>query len=206
MQDEPECTCPECTGQAPDLPLSGCAFDYLVEKRKLFLIGAITEEMSAFICMNLQFFAQSNEPAYLYICSPGGDLFAGYAIIDQMDLSPFPIHTIVRGQAASMGAIIAAHGTIGHRYITDRSSMMIHPISITQNGEEKMEEHKNRISFYEKFYKKIIKQLAKRISVSYNKLDSAISETTWMDARGAIRLGLVDRIWTKKLEAKSCRF
>lgn len=204
MSDETKCTCAECTSQGSNFPLSDCAFDYLLEKRKLFLIGEITEEMSAFICMNLQFFAQSNEPAYLYICSPGGDLFAGYAIIDQMELSPFPIYTIVRGQAASMGAIVAAHGMIGHRYITDRSSMMIHPISIMPSGEERIEDHKNRINFYEKFYKKIIKRLAKRINVSYNKLSSAIADTTWMDSRGAIDLGLVDHAWTKKLEAKSC--
>lgn len=193
----------ECTDQKPDLPVSDSAYEYLLEKRKLFLTGEITEEMSDFVCMNLQFFAQSNEPVYLYICSPGGELFPGYSIIDQMELSPFPIHTIVRGQAASMGAIIAAHGTHGHRYITDRSSMMIHPISITQNGEERIEDHKNRINFYQEFYEKIIKRLAKQIDISYNELSRAIEDTTWMDCYGAIDVGLVDHIWTKDLEAKS---
>jgi len=192
-----------CINQKPEYPSPDSAYEYLLEKRKLFLTGEITEEISDFICMNLQFFAQSDKPVYLYICSPGGELFGGYAIIDQMELSPFPIYTIVRGQAASMGAIIAAHGTIGHRYITDRSSMMIHPISIIQNGEEKIEEHKNRIIFYEEFYKKIIKRLAKRINISYNELSSAIAGTTWMDSDGAIDLKLIDHIWTKKLEAKS---
>lgn len=189
--------------EKPEYSLQDCAYEYLLKKRKLFLTSEITEETSDFVCMNLQFFAQSNEPVYLYICSPGGELFAGYAIIDQMELSPFPIYTIVRGQAASMGAIIAAHGTHGHRYITARSSMMVHPISITQNGEERIEEHKNRIIFYEEFYKKIIKRLAKRINISYNELSSAIADTTWMDSDGAIDLGLIDHIWTKKLEAKS---
>lgn len=201
MSDEVECT--ECTDQKPEYPLPDCAYEYLLKKRKLFLTGEITEEMSDFVCMNLQFFAQSSEPVYLYIYSPGGDLFAGYAIIDQMELSPFPIYTIVRGQAASMGAIIAAHGTVGHRYITDRSSMMIHPISITQNGEERVVDHKNRINFYEEFYEEIIKRLAKRTNISYNKLSVVIADTTWMNSDSAIDLGLIDHMWTKKLEAES---
>lgn len=192
----------ECTDQKPEYPLSDCAYEYLLKQRKLFLTGEITEETSDFICMNLQFFAQSNNPVYIYICSPGGDLFAGYAIIDQMELSPFPVYTIIRGQAASMGAIIAAHGTLGHRYITGRSSMMIHPISIIQHGEEQIEDHKNRINFYQEFYEKIMKRLAKQTNISYNELSRSISDTTWMDSQGAIDMGLVDHIWTKKLELK----
>ena len=81
--------------------------------------------------------------------------------------------------------------------------MMIHPISIIQNGEEEIEAHKNRINFYQAFYEKIIKRLAKQTNISYNKLSRAIADTTWMDWEGAIDLGLIDHIWTKELEAES---
>jgi len=98
-----------------DFMLDNNVEQHLIRTRRLIIVGEITDYLAAYINSNLQFFSYSQDPVYLYISSPGGDMSAGYAIIDQMELSPFPVYTIVRGQANSMAAIIAAHGAKGNR-------------------------------------------------------------------------------------------
>ena len=176
---------------------------FFLEKRKLILIGEIDDSASAYITMHLQLFAMSTDPVYLYISSDGGDPNAGYAIIDQMDLSPFPVYIIVRGRANSMAAIIAAHGKIGHRFITENSSMMIHSISIASHEYETIEKHKIAIDYYEKFNKFTVKELAKRTNIQYNALMDLMTQTHWMDAKEAIKLGFVDYMLTKEKEIES---
>lgn len=62
----------------------------------------------------------------MYINSPGGSVTAGLAIYDTMQYVKCDIQTICMGQAASMGAILLAGGTIGKRYALPSSRVMIH--------------------------------------------------------------------------------
>jgi ATP-dependent Clp protease protease subunit len=62
----------------------------------------------------------------LYINSPGGSVTAGMAIYDTMQYIKPAIHTIVMGQAASMGSLLATAGETGNRYILPNARHMIH--------------------------------------------------------------------------------
>lgn len=169
-------------------------------KRKILLIGDVDDGMAAYVTNLLQLFAAAKHPAYMYICSGGGDLPAGYSIIDQMILSPFPVVTIVRGQAVSMGAIIAAYGTKGHRYITPNSYMMIHPMSIV-SGIEPVHSFKKSADYMSNDYLTKVKDLSRRTKLRYRKLLGLIQDVHWMNPKEAIKIGLVDDIWTPKHEA-----
>lgn len=174
--------------------------EVLINSRRILLIGEILDMSAAYITSLLQYFAQSQEEVYLYINSPGGDLFAGYSIVDQMMLSPFPITTIVRGNASSMAAIIAAHGTEGKRYITENSSMMLHSIQLTTNTDS-INKHASMVDYYRDYYNEKVKELSQRTKATYDHLRQMMEQEYWLSPQKAIHIGLVDKIWTKTEES-----
>lgn len=62
----------------------------------------------------------------LIICSPGGDLSAGFALVDVMKGSSIPVYTIGIGQIASAGLLIFLAGERGKRVLTPNTSILSH--------------------------------------------------------------------------------
>jgi ATP-dependent Clp protease, protease subunit len=60
------------------------------------------------------------------INSPGGHVSAGLAIYDTMQFIKPVVSTICIGMAYSMGAILLAGGSAGHRYALPHSNILIH--------------------------------------------------------------------------------
>jgi ATP-dependent Clp protease protease subunit len=172
---------------------------FLFRTRRLLVIGEINEISSTYICNYLQGFSLTNEPIYMYINSPGGCLASGYAIIDQMLACKCPIYTIIRGQAHSMGAVIAAFGEKGHRYATPNSSVMLHSLTI-QNPPTSLEHHTEMITYIRDDYKKKMTDMAKRLKLNTKQLIELMNETKWMSPQQAIKIGLIDKIWTPHME------
>lgn len=193
-----------CDPQPGDQPGTILGTDVIIEElllqtRRIPLVGEIDEVSSTVICSYLQLFALENKPIYMYINSPGGCLLSGYAIIDQMLATPCKIYTIVRGHAYSMGAIIAAFGTKGCRFITPNSSMMIHSL-IVQNPPGPIEEQEGLMKHIREDYDRFLVIFSKKLKVSVAKLGMMMKENTWLDTKGAMKLGIVDGIWTPKME------
>lgn len=67
---------------------------------------------------------EKRKPILLTICSDGGEVDAGFALIDAIQASKTPVYTIVTGYAFSMACIIAMAGT--KRYAMKHSSFLIH--------------------------------------------------------------------------------
>lgn len=62
----------------------------------------------------------------LIVNSDGGYVTSGYALIDVMEGSSIPVHTIGLGVIASMGLNIFIAGTKGHRVLTPNTMIMSH--------------------------------------------------------------------------------
>jgi ATP-dependent Clp protease protease subunit len=62
----------------------------------------------------------------LMITSYGGDMMAGFGIIDIIRGSRIPIHTVGLGVIASAGLMIHIAGEKGHRMITPNTSILSH--------------------------------------------------------------------------------
>lgn len=70
----------------------------------------------------------------LTICSSGGDLGVGFALIDVMRSSKIPIKTVGLGTIASCGLLIFLSGTPGRRVLTPNTSIMSHQFSWGTEG------------------------------------------------------------------------
>jgi len=173
--------------------------DQLIANRRLSIAGPIDESTSLYINSYLRYFNTSNKPVYLYIASPGGDTCSGYSIVDQMQISQFPVHTIVCGHACSMAAIIAAYGEPGHRYITENSMMMMHPFMIG-GPMQSVNIQESQQKFMNKDYHDKVKKLAKKIGAEYHILLEKIDKTCFLTAEESIQTQFVDKVWLKENE------
>ena len=103
-------------------------FSRLLKDRIVMLDTAVTEQSASLIVSQL-LFLESEMPSKsisLYINSPGGSVTAGMAIYDTMQFIKPDVHTIVIGQACSMGSLLATAGAKGHRKILPNARHMIH--------------------------------------------------------------------------------
>ncbi len=200
--DIEECDCPACRDESnSSIRLDGMVEDFLIRTRRILVVGEINEIASTHICSDLQLLSLKKSPIYMYINTPGGCMGDGYAIIDQMELCDCPIYTIVRGSGHSMGAIIAAFGEKGHRYATPNSCLMLHSASVQgYSSPISIERHGEMIKYLTEDSREKTSNLAKRLKINAKKLMKLISEEKWMSPQQAIKVGLIDKIWTPQLE------
>ena len=184
---------------ARDIHMDELVEDFLIRTRRLLIVGTIDENMSANICSNLQILSLSNAPIFIYINSPGGCLSSGYAIIDQILACKSNIVTIVRGQAYSMAAVIAAFGTKGLRYATANSSFMLHSLIIGM-PQDHIEKQSIMIEYLKDDYNKKIANIARRTKLNKRQLSDMMRDTRWMSTGQAKKIGLIDGVWSPKME------
>ncbi len=173
--------------------------EFLIRTRRILVIGDIDDALSTYVCSCLQLLSVEKEPIYMYINSPGGCLASGYAIIDQMSACNCPIFTIVRGQAFSMGAIITVFGDKGFRYSTPNSSLMLHS-PLVQGPAEPIEQYNKMGKYMNEDWTKKVGEIAKRLKISKKQLIELMDNTKWMLPFEAEKVGIIDGIWTPKLE------
>ena len=103
-------------------------YSRLLRDRIIMLDGEVNGHSASLVVAQMLYLeAETPEKAVqFYINSPGGSVTAGMSIYDTMQFIRCPVHTIVLGQAASMGSLLAAAGERGHRYILPNARHMIH--------------------------------------------------------------------------------
>lgn len=123
-------------------------FSRLLRDRIIFVNGVIRDGMADLIVAQLLFLESDNPKAdiNMYINSPGGSVTSGLGIYDTMNFISCDVSTVVYGQAASMGTILASSGTKGKRFLLPNSDYMIHqPLGGYQGQASDIEIHANHI-------------------------------------------------------------
>lgn len=98
-------------------------------KDRIIMLDTDVNEHTASLIVAQMLFLESEDPdsdILFYINSPGGSVTAGMSIYDTMQFISCDVSTIVIGQAASMGSLLAASGAKGKRRILPHARHMIH--------------------------------------------------------------------------------
>ena len=175
-------------------------FSRLLKDRIIMLEGAIGEHMAAVLCAQLLFLESqdSKKDITLYINSPGGLITAGMAIYDTMQYVRSDIQTIVVGQAASMGSLLASAGTKGKRMMLPHSRHMIHqPLCGTRGQATDIEIHAKEILRWKEELTKIYE---KNTGQPLDKLKADMERDKFMTSEEAVKYGLADKIVTSRDE------
>ena len=169
-------------------------FSRLLKDRIIMLEGAIGEHMAAVLCAQLLFLESqdSKKDITLYINSPGGLITAGMAIYDTMQYVRSDIQTIVVGQAASMGSLLASAGTKGKRMMLPHSRHMIHqPLGGASGQATDVQIRANELLRWKDQLTKIYE---KTTGQPLDKLKEDMERDKFMTPEEAVAYGLADKI------------
>ncbi|MGQ9489655.1 MAG: ATP-dependent Clp endopeptidase proteolytic subunit ClpP [Anaerolineae bacterium] len=103
-------------------------YSLLLKERIIFLGTPITDQVANVIVAQLLFLDREDpeKDIQLYINSPGGQVYAGMAIYDTMQLIRAPVSTIAVGVTASFGTVLLTAGTKGKRYALPHATIHMH--------------------------------------------------------------------------------
>jgi len=129
-------------------------------------------------------------PIWLHINSGGGDLFAGFAIADQIKTIHSPVYSIVEGVCASAATLLSL--PCSRRFITPNSFMLIHQLSSVMCGtHEQLKDEMilqdmamDKLTIFYRYYTKL----------SSIKIKKLLERDSWMDSEQCITDGFVDEI------------
>jgi len=119
---------PSVIEQTPRGERSWDLFSRLLQSRIIFIGSEINDTVASLVIGQL-LYLQNEDPEKvidMYINTPGGEVAAGLAIYDAMQLVSPEIKTICVGKALSMGAILLAGGAKGRRTALPNSRVMMH--------------------------------------------------------------------------------
>ena len=134
--------------------------------------------------------AESNDPIYMYISSPGGEVMAGLSIIDVMNHIDSPVHTVAMGMVASMASVLLSAGD--RRHILPNAQVMLHqPLGGAQGQASDIEITAKQIL---KIKEKLNRMLAQATRREIEEIEKVTDRDSYFDAREALDFGLVDEI------------
>ncbi|MBM3891648.1 MAG: ATP-dependent Clp endopeptidase proteolytic subunit ClpP, partial [Verrucomicrobia bacterium] len=170
-------------------------------KDRIVFIGTPVDDHVANLVIAQLLFLQMEDPkkaVHIYINSPGGSVTAGLAIYDTMQYMTTPVNTYCIGQASSMGAVLLAAGTKGHRFSLPNARIMIHqPWGGMQGTATDISIHAKEILHIKDRLNEI---LAKHTGKPLEQITRDSERDFFMSAEEAKAYGLVDEVVTSRRE------
>lgn len=170
-------------------------FSRLIADRIIFLGLPIDEMVSNLITAQLLYLESqdSKSDITMYINSPGGSVYDGFAVYDTMNYLNSDVSTMCTGLAASMAAVLLASGKKGKRGALKHSRMMIHqPMSGMQGQVSDLE-----IAMLQskEVKKDLYNILVEATGQSYETIEKDADRDFWMRSAAAKEYGLIDNIF-----------
>ena len=177
-------------------------YSRLLKDRIIFLGTGVDDNVANAIIAQM-LFLESDEPdqdIYLYVNTPGGQVSSGMAIYDTMQYIKPDVQTICIGQAASMGALLLAAGANGKRFSLPHARIMIHqPSGGFQGQHTDIEIQAKEITRIREILERII---ATHSGQDPKKVRKDTERDHYMTGEEALKYGLIDKLITKREEAK----
>ena len=181
-------------------------YSRLLKDRIIMLNSVVEDNMANLIVAQMLFLESQNadKDINLYINSPGGQVTAGLAIYDTMQLIKCDVKTIVLGQACSMGSFLAQAGAPGKRFVLPESRTMIHRVSSGTPGtsgsvhvqELQFEDAKRHFEESQKINRRLTELYVKHNTANknYEELFETMKFDTFLTAQEAVENGFADKV------------
>lgn len=172
-----------------------------LKTRQILLSGEINEENADKIVKQLLILeADSKDPIYIYIDSPGGDVDAGFAIFDTIRFIDCPVYTIGWGLVASAASLILLAAPKERRFGLPNSHFLIHqPLSRMQGVATDIEIHAAEMA---KTKAKINQIIADESGTALEKVSEDTDRDYWLNAEESVAYGLISKVISKRSELK----
>lgn len=193
MADEEETSTPsKPDGTTPFTPIDQLLF----ESRTVFVSGQVNHELAQKVNRQLLALerADPERPIILWIDSPGGAVYSGFAIYDTARLVKPRIITVVAGMAWSMGSAIALCAEKEDRVALPNAKLLIHQPLISGTLRGSAAEIAIHAADIVQLKKKMHRLYAERTGGTVEQFEELMERDRWVEVDEAIELGLISRV------------
>jgi ATP-dependent Clp protease, protease subunit len=169
-------------------------YSLLLKERIIFLGTPITDQVANVIVAQLLFLDREDpeRDIQLYINSPGGQVYAGMAIYDTMQLVRAPVSTIAVGVTASFGTVLLTAGAKGKRYALPHATIHMHqPLGGAQGQATEIEIQAREIL---RLREELNVILARHTGQEVSRIAEDTERDRYMTADQAREYGLLDEV------------
>ena len=167
----------------------------LLKSRTVIISQQVDAKLSAKVLSQLVLLEQEGPelPITVFINSPGGEIFSGFAIFDMLKFITCPVTTIVTGFAASMGSILSLAADEGRRFAMPQAKIMIHqPLLMGYQGRASECEIQAREILKTRDH--LVKLYADQTGKSHEEIKKALDRDNWFTAEEALEYRLLDKV------------
>lgn len=169
-------------------------YSLLLKERIIFLGTPIDDQVANLIVAQLLFLNNEDpeKEINMYINSPGGIVYAGFAIYDTMKMISNPISTFAVGVTASFATVLLTAGTKGRRYALPHATIHMHqPLGGAQGQATDIEIAARQILRQKGILNDI---LSKSTGQPLEVIERDTDRDFYLDAKGAVEYGLIDEV------------
>jgi ATP-dependent Clp protease protease subunit len=169
-------------------------YSRLLRDRIIMLHTDVNEQSASVIVAQMLFLEAENpdKDINFYINSPGGSVIAGLSILDTMNFMKCDVSTIVMGQAASMGSLLASSGTKGKRFLLPSARHMLHSVSSGTKGTAI--DMKIALEETLKLNEYLTNVYVKNTGKTFEQLEKDMSRDFFLSAQESVDYGLADEV------------
>ena len=174
---------------------SGGLATKMLQTRTIIISQQVNSELTQKVLGQILLLEQEDPeaPITVFINSPGGEMFSGYAIFDTLRFVSCPVTTIVTGFAASMGSILSLAADKGRRFAMPQAKILIHqPLLMGYQGRAADCEIQAREIL--KTREHLINLYCEYTGRDYDEIKQAIDRDNWFTAEEALDFGLLDKV------------
>lgn len=169
-------------------------YSLLLKERIVFLNGAINQSIASVVVAQLLYLnsVDQHRPINLYIQSPGGEVYAGFAIYDTMKMLAAPVSTYSIGFTGSMGTFLLSGGEKGKRFALPHATVHMHPTG----GGAKGYTEDVRIATHEqeRLQTQLFYLMGKHTGHSWQEMEEFFLRDRYLNAQEAKNYGIVDEV------------
>lgn len=169
-------------------------YSLLLKERIIFMGMPIDDQVANVIVAQLLFLSHEDpeKEIQMYVNSPGGQIYAGLAIYDTMQMIPNPISTVAVGVTASFGTVLLTAGTKGRRYALPNATIHMHqPLGGAQGQATDIAIQAKQILRLKSLLNGI---MSKHTGQTLEVIEHDTDRDYYLDAQQAVEYGLVDQV------------
>lgn len=169
-------------------------YSLLLKERIIFLGTPIDDQVANLIVAQLLFLSHEDpeRDIQMYINSPGGQIYAGLAIYDTMQMIPNKISTVAVGVTASFGTVLLAAGSKGKRFALPHATIHMHqPLGGAQGQASDIEIQAREIL---RLKARLNEIMANNTGKPLDVIERDTERDFYLDAQQAVDYGLVDQV------------
>ena len=181
-------------------------YSLLLKERIIFLGTPITDQVANVVVAQFLYLDREDpeRDIQLYINTPGGQIYAGLAIYDTMQLIRAPVSTFAVGVTASFGTLLLAAGTKGKRYAMPHATIHMHqPLGGAQGQATEIEIQAKEIL---RLREEINTILARHTGQPIERIADDTERDRYMTPEQAREYGLIDEVLNPFTQSREGKF